>query len=132
MPSRVLVVDDDTSLLTLLRLVLTHAGFEVETAASGQEALERVQARVPDVATIDLMMPEMDGITLTRLLRAAPPTRHMPIIMLTARVDETGRVAALAAGADDFVAKPISHSELTARIQAALRGATEHTPTDPE
>lgn len=123
MSARILVVEDEEALTTLLRYNLDAEGYEVETVARGDEADTRLKERVPDLVVLDWMLPGLSGIELCRRLRARPETRQLPIIMLTARGEESERVRGLATGADDYVVKPFSLPELIARIQALLRRA---------
>jgi two-component system KDP operon response regulator KdpE len=115
---RILVVDDEPQILRALRVVLRDAGFEVVPAETGAEALDRAAVRPPEAAIVDLMLPDMDGIELTRLLRE---WSEMPILVLSAVGEEEQKVRALQAGADDYVTKPFGSRELVARLQAALR-----------
>lgn len=116
--SRVLVVDDEPQILRALRVVLRDAGFEVVLAETGSDALDRAAVRPPQAAIVDLMLPDMDGVELTRLLRE---WSEMPILVLSAVGEEEQKVRALQAGADDYVTKPFGSRELVARLQAALR-----------
>jgi len=117
--SRILVVEDDTELCELVAGRLREAGYEVDTAATGVEALRRVEAHVPDLVILDIMLPELDGLEVCRRLRASHPLLY--IIMLTARTGEVDRVVGLEVGADDYVTKPFSLHELVARVRSALR-----------
>ncbi len=117
-PPRVLVVDDEPQILRALRVVLRDAGFEVVPAETAAEALDRAAVRPPQAAIVDLMLPDMDGVELTRLLRE---WSEMPILVLSAVGEEEQKVRALQAGADDYVTKPFGSRELVARLQAALR-----------
>jgi DNA-binding response OmpR family regulator len=133
--SRVLVVEDDTDIASLISHYLNKAGHIVDAAASGTVALERVKHATPDLIVLDLMLPGMDGLLVCQTLRGDPATAAIPIIMLTARGEEAERVAGLELGADDYVTKPFSPRELTARVAALLRrvhrpaaGATDGQP----
>src|ERR1700759_4954954 len=121
MSARILVVEDEEALTTLLRYNLDAEGYEVETVGRGDDADTRLKERVPDLIVLDWMLPGLSGIELCRRLRARPETRSLPIIMLTARGEETDRIRGLDTGADDYVVKPFSMSELAARIRAVLR-----------
>jgi two-component system phosphate regulon response regulator PhoB len=121
MGQRILVVDDEPDLLELVRVNLRQAGFEVETAETGRQALERVRRAAPDLVILDLMLPDLSGTEVCRHLRADPALAEIPIIMLTARADEVDRVVGLEIGADDYVTKPFSPRELTLRVRAVLR-----------
>ena len=118
MSARVLVVDDETQILRALRVILRDAGFEAVPASSGEEALDLAAVRNPDAAIVDLVLPDFDGVEVTRRLRE---WSELPIIVLSAVGDEDAKVKALAAGADDYVTKPFGPRELIARLQAALR-----------
>src|SRR5688572_28692674 len=115
----ILVVDDDQKLLKMVRRTLMYEGFEVVTAATGQEALAKMQAETPDLLVLDWMMPELDGLELLYHLRAARD--EVPVLMLTARDAVEDRVEGLDRGADDYLVKPFSPSELLARIRAVFR-----------
>ena len=117
----ILLVDDETDLLTLLRYNLERAGLEVLAAPDGEEALTIVSERRVDLVLLDWMMPHMSGIEVCRQLRRKPATRNIPIIILTARAEEADRIRGLETGADDYVSKPFSTDELVARIRAVLR-----------
>jgi DNA-binding response OmpR family regulator len=105
MPSRVLVVDDERNIVQLVRLYLSKEGFDVDSAFDGKQALDKVHSHRPDLIVLDLMMPEMDGLTVCRELRK---TSNVPIIILTARSDDVDKVVGLELGADDYVTKPFS------------------------
>lgn len=126
--ARILVVDDEPQILRALRVVLRDAGFEVVPAETAAEALDLAAVRPPQAAIVDLMLPDMDGIELTRRLRE---WSEMPILVLSAVGEEEQKVRALGAGADDYVTKPFGSRELVARLQAALRrgGRSEQEPT---
>lgn len=117
----VLVVDDESAIREMIRFALGKSDMTVECAANGQEALEKINERPPDIILLDWMMPNMSGPELTRRLRKDPLTNAIPIIMLTAKVSEDDKVTGLNAGADDYIIKPFSPRELVARISAVLR-----------
>ena len=117
---RVLVVDDEPQIVRALRVVLREAGYEAVPAETVEQALDRAAVRPPDAAIVDLVLPDGDGIEVTRRLRE---WSQMPIILLSAVGDEAEKVRALEAGADDYVTKPFGPRELVARLQAALRRA---------
>lgn len=119
MPDRLLVVEDDDSLRETVARRFADAGYGVRTAATGPAALAAVEAEVPDLVLLDVMLPEIDGVEVCRRLRAAHPLLY--ILMLTARADELDRVVGLEVGADDYVTKPFSLQEVVARVRAALR-----------
>jgi DNA-binding response OmpR family regulator len=118
---RILVVDDDPNIAEVVSRYLAREGYDVETSSDGAVALERALASPPDLIVLDLMLPGIDGLELCRRLRATSP---VPIIMLTAKGDEADRVIGLELGADDYVAKPFSVKELTARVKSVLRRAS--------
>ena len=117
----VLVVEDEPDIRRLVVLTLEREGFRCRAAATGTEALREVKAKVPDLVVLDLMLPEVDGLEVCRRLRADRVTAALPIIMLTAKGDEVDRVVGLEMGADDYLVKPFSPRELTARVRALLR-----------
>jgi DNA-binding response OmpR family regulator len=116
----VLVADDDPDILALVRFRLEQDGYEVLSAPDGETALDLALARPPDLALLDVMMPRLDGYELTRRLRHHEPTAAIPIILLTARVQDPDAERGFEAGADDYVTKPFSPSALGERVQAAL------------
>ena len=120
---RIAVIEDEEALSILLRYNLEAEGYQVVTVANGDEAEIVIRDNVPDLAILDWMLPGVSGIELCRRFRAWPETRQMPIIMLTARGEESERVRGLATGADDYVVKPFSVPELIARVKAMLRRA---------
>ena len=116
----ILIADDDPDILALVSFRLERAGYEVVQARNGEEAVQLALARRPDLAVIDVMMPRIDGYEATRQLRQQEETSRMPIILLTARVQEEDIARGFDAGADDYVRKPFSPQELGSRVQAAL------------
>jgi DNA-binding response OmpR family regulator len=121
--SHILIVEDDRDIAELLQRYLTRAGHVTDALGDGAEALAFIRSRVPDLVVLDLMLPGVDGLEVCRTLRRTSETRALPIIMLTARTEEADRVAGLELGADDYVTKPFSPSELVARVGALLRRA---------
>jgi len=117
----VLVVEDEAALVTLLRYNLEREGFRVTEARDGEEAMLQIAEQMPDLVVLDWMLPLMSGIEVCRQLRRLPETRRLPIVMLTARGEEGDKLRGLDAGADDYVTKPFSPSELIARLRAVLR-----------
>jgi len=117
----ILVVEDEDSLATLLQYNLEKEGYQVSVAGDGEEALMQVDERLPDLVVLDWMLPKVSGIEVCRRLRQRSETRNVPIIMLTARSEESDRVRGLDTGADDYLSKPFSMTELAARIRAVLR-----------
>ncbi len=120
MGKRVLVVDDEPNIVLSLEFLMRKAGFEVEVARNGQEALEAIARRPPDVLLLDVMMPEMDGFEVCERLRADPRGRATKVVMLTARGRDSERQRGLALGADAYVTKPFSTRDLVARVKAML------------
>jgi two-component system, OmpR family, phosphate regulon response regulator PhoB len=121
MSARLLIVEDEEPLTLLLRYNLEAEGYTVDVSGRGDEAELRLKESPPDLAVIDWMLPGLSGIELIRRLRSRPETRQLPVIMLTARGEETERVRGLATGADDYIVKPFSVPELLARVRALLR-----------
>ena len=117
----VLIVEDEPPLVELLSYNLEKAGFQIHIARDGEEALLAVEERKPDLILLDWMLPYVSGIEICRRIRRNPETRNEPIIILTARGEEDDRIRGLEAGADDYVVKPFSPSELVARVRAVLR-----------
>ncbi|MFJ4162318.1 response regulator transcription factor [Micrococcus luteus] len=117
--ARLLVVDDEPNIRELLSTSLRYAGFEVTAAANGREALDAAEEFQPDLAVLDVMLPDMDGFTVTRRLRSAG--RHFPVVFLTARDGTEDKITGLTVGGDDYVTKPFSLDEVVARIRAVLR-----------
>jgi two-component system phosphate regulon response regulator PhoB len=130
MHPRILIVEDEEALALLLRYNLEAAGYQVETVARGDDAEVRLHESSPDLVILDWMLPGISGIELCRQLRARSQTRQLPIIMLTARGEESERVRGLATGADDYVVKPFSVPELMARVSALLRRASPERVAD--
>lgn len=128
---RILVVEDEAAIQELLRYSLEQAAFEVVVVGTAEAALEEIRQRLPTLLLLDLMLPGMSGNALAKRLRSEARTRELPIIMVTARADETDRVQGLDIGADDYVSKPFSPKELIARIRAVLRRRAPHFAGDP-
>jgi two-component system KDP operon response regulator KdpE len=126
MPSRVLIVDDEPSIVATMAPMLRARGYEVSTAMSGKTCLNKVEAVGPDLIILDLGLPDMDGLEVCRLLR---DERSTPILVLSARGAEVDKVSALDAGADDYVTKPFGSEELLARIRVALRRVDSSPPS---
>ena len=116
--TRILVVEDEPSLAEVVSLYLKRAGYQVQIAADGKQAMTILEKQIPDFVILDLMLPEVDGLSLTRWLR---DRSNVPIIMVTARREEIDRIAGLEMGADDYVVKPFSPQELVSRVRAVLR-----------
>lgn len=119
--NRILVVEDEPDLAEIVEYNLCQEGFEVETIRRGDEALERVRETPPDLLILDLMLPGLDGLELTRLLKRHETTSRLPIVMLTAKGEEVDRIVGFELGADDYISKPFSPRELVLRVKAVLR-----------
>ena len=119
--SKILVVEDDPDIASLISHYLERAGHHVDTLASGSDVIPQLRTRPADLVILDLMLPGLDGLVVCQAMRADPETAQVPIIMLTARGDEADRVSGLELGADDYVTKPFSPKELSARVTALLR-----------
>jgi len=128
MPPRILVVEDDQDIAELVARYLDKAGYATEILSSGRDALAAVRAHPPDLLVLDLMLPQMDGLEICRALRGHEETAGVPIIMLTAKGEESDRIVGLEVGADDYLAKPFSPNELVARVRALLRRAARGAP----
>jgi len=127
MAQRILLVDDDASIIDVLRGYLEQAGFQVLEARDGERALALAREESPELIVLDLMLPAKDGFEVTRTLRADPDLSAIPILMLTARVDDVDKIVGLELGADDYVTKPFNPREVVARIRALLRRAQQAT-----
>lgn len=123
MKAQVLIVEDETALVELLRYNLEKEGFRVTSATDGEEALSAIAENPPDLVILDWMLPLVSGLEVCRQIRRKPETRELPVIMLTARGEEADRVRGLEGGADDYISKPFSPSELVARVRAVMRRA---------
>ncbi|MDO1558923.1 phosphate regulon transcriptional regulator PhoB [Brevundimonas sp. 2R-24] len=121
MQPKILVVEDEEALATLLQYNLEKAGYTVDLARDGEEALTQVSEQKPDLVVLDWMLPAVSGVEVCRRLRGQADTRNLPIVMLTARGEESDRIRGLDTGADDYLTKPFSMAELIARIRAVLR-----------
>ena len=121
---KILVVDDEPDAIELIKFNLKSAGYEVVTAADGEEALKKARSLLPDLIILDLMLPEVDGLEVCKILRRDARVSAIPIIMLTAKAAEIDRVLGLELGADDYVTKPFSPRELVLRVKRLLRPAS--------
>jgi two-component system alkaline phosphatase synthesis response regulator PhoP len=119
--ARILVVDDEPELVRTLGLYLERSGYEVLTALDGEQAVHAIRRERPDLLILDLMLPKRDGWEVTRIVRSDPVLAALPILMLTARVDDTDKIVGLELGADDYVTKPYNPREVAARVKALLR-----------
>lgn len=122
---KILIVDDERDLIELASYNLTKEGFEVLSALDGEEALRKVRKENYDLLVLDLMLPGLQGMELCRIIRNDHRIKHLPIIMLTAKGEETDRILGLETGADDYISKPFSPRELVSRIKAVLRRASK-------
>ena len=127
---KILVVDDEEDILELLSFNLSREGYRVSCAASGEDALRMAQAEAPDLMVLDLMLPGIDGLEVTRILKSDTGTMDVPIVMLTAKGEEADIVTGLELGADDYIAKPFSTRVLMARMKAVLRRRVKEYPKD--
>ena len=120
-PKKILIVEDEADIAKLVKFYLDKEGFQTNVAKSGGEALKHLKSERPDLVILDLMLPEMDGIEVCKKVRSAPDTALIPIIMLTAKAEESDIIVGLELGADDYVTKPFSPKALVARVKALLR-----------
>jgi two-component system alkaline phosphatase synthesis response regulator PhoP len=128
--NHVLIVEDDRDIADLVARYLRRAGYSTETLASGADAVSAIRDRPPDLLVLDLMLPHVDGLEICRIVRGNATTASIPIIMLTARGEESERIVGLELGADDYIAKPFSPNELVARVRALLRRVERRAPTE--
>ena len=119
--ARILVAEDDPDIANLLAHYLRRAGFEADLVSSGREVLPRIRRAPPDVLLLDIMLPDLDGLEVCRNVRSDPSSAAIPIIMVTAKGEESDRIVGLELGADDYITKPFSPNEVVARIRALLR-----------
>jgi DNA-binding response OmpR family regulator len=124
MQERILIVDDDPEIRRLISAYLEQAAFQVAVVADGIAALEQIRRQRPDLVVLDLMLPKADGFEVTRRMRSDPAMAGIPVIMLTARLEDTDKVLGLELGADDYLTKPFNPRELVARVRAVLRRTT--------
>jgi two-component system alkaline phosphatase synthesis response regulator PhoP len=128
--SRILVAEDDPDIASLLMHYLQRAGFEADMVASGADVLPRMRKAPPDLLLLDIMLPGLNGLEVCRAIRTDAQTAAIPIIMVTAKDEESDRIVGLELGADDYITKPFSPNEVVARIRALLRRAQRTTPSD--
>lgn len=128
--ARILLVDDDKDVVRLMRAYLEQSDFEVLVAYNGETAMHMLRRERPDLLLLDLMLPDHDGWEITRWLRRDPVLQHIPVIMLTARVNDTDKIVGLELGADDYVTKPYNPREVVARVRARLRAQQGRTAAD--
>jgi two-component system, OmpR family, alkaline phosphatase synthesis response regulator PhoP len=129
---KILVVDDEEDILELVRYNLAREGYNVLCASSGEDGLKAAKSEKPDLIVLDLMLPGIDGLDVTRRLKGDPVTRKIPIVMLTAKGEESDIVAGLELGAEDYITKPFSPRVLVARVKAALRRELKHETAERE
>jgi len=127
---QILVVDDEEDLLELVQYNLSKEGYRVTCVATGEDAIKAARTRLPDLVVLDLLLPSVDGLEVCKLLKGDPKTKHIPVVMLTAKGEESDVVTGLELGADDYITKPFSPRVLVARVKAALRRRTKSTPDD--
>lgn len=132
MATSILVVDDDKEIVRLVRAYLEQAGYQVMVAYDGETALHTLRREHPNLVVLDLMLPDRDGWDITRIVRADPNLQAIPIIMLTARIEDTDKIVGLELGADDYVTKPFNPREVVARVRSVMRRTTSTTPTTKE
>ncbi|HBG63371.1 MAG: DNA-binding response regulator [Omnitrophica WOR_2 bacterium GWF2_43_52] len=125
MQEKILIIEDEPDIVKMLEYNFKKEGFRIISASNGQRALTRAEREHPDIIILDLMLPEIDGLEVCKSLKQSPGTAHIPIIMLTAKAQETDKIVGLELGADDYITKPFSIRELTARVKAVLRRARE-------
>lgn len=121
MDAKILIVEDERDIADLLRYNLQEAGFKTDYVRNGADALQRAIEKTPDLILLDLMLPEVDGMIVCRLLKNDPRTKNIPVVMVTAKTEEKDRVAGLELGADDYIIKPFSPREVVLRVSAVLR-----------
>lgn len=131
-PAKILVVDDETDVTELLAYTLKAKGFEVETLNDPNRSIGLARTFLPDLIVLDVMMPDLSGIQICRMVRADPKLKKVPVIFLTAKAEEGDRIQGLETGADDYLCKPFSTKELVLRIQSILRRAREGAPETPK
>ncbi|HYE87871.1 MAG TPA: response regulator transcription factor [Vicinamibacterales bacterium] len=129
-PTRILVAEDDPDIGSLLEHYLKKAGFLPTVVASGRDVLPHIKREAPDLVVLDLMLPGLDGLQICRAIRADAETAAIPVIMLTAKGEESDRIVGLELGADDYITKPFSPNEVVARVRALLRRAHRAAPSD--
>ena len=127
MGRKILVIEDEADIVTLLRHYFQQEHFDVVTASNGLDGLSQARGIHPDLIVLDLMLPGLDGLSVNRSLKKDPATSDIPVVILTAKSDETDRIIGLELGADDYIVKPFNPKELLARVKAILR-RTEHEP----
>lgn len=132
MPGTIAIVEDEANIVELIKYNLDREGYKTISANNGRRGLELVRQELPDLVILDLMLPELDGLSVCKQLRSDPQTKLIPIIILTAKSEEADRVLGLEMGADDYVTKPFSPRELVARVRAVLRRSGSVDEEEPE
>ena len=127
---RILVVDDEEDLLELVQYNLAKEGYRVTTVSTGEAALREVRTGMPDLMVLDLLLPNVDGLEVCKIVKSDPRTKHIPIVMLTAKGEDADHVTGLELGADDYITKPFSPRVLVARVKAVLRRRSRETEKD--
>lgn len=131
-PKKILIIDDEPDVTALLAYTLKAKGFTVETLNNPNASIGLARTFLPDLVILDVMMPELNGIQICRMLRADPKLKRVPVVFLTAKAEEGDRVQGLETGADDYICKPFSTKELTLRVQSILRRANDNIPEEPK
>ncbi len=131
-PKRILVVDDESDVTDLVAYHLKSKGFQVETVNDPNGSIGAARSFVPDLVILDVMMPDLNGIQICRMLRADPKLKKVPVIFLTAKAEENDRIQGLEMGADDYICKPFSTKELVLRVQSIIRRLSEAVPEEPK
>ncbi|CUS84069.1 response regulator [Candidatus Kryptonium thompsonii] len=126
------IIEDDKDILELIALHVQKAGFKPKKFTDGESFFRYLSTDMPDVLILDLMLPDMDGLEICKVLRSNPSTAKLPIIILTAKIEETDKIVGLELGADDYITKPFSPRELIARVKAVLRRTSEEETTEEE
>src|SRR5918992_2263397 len=129
-PTRILVAEDDPDIGNLLDHYLKKAGFIATVVPNGRDVMPQIKRDAPDLVVLDIMLPGLDGLEVCRAIRADPNSAAIPIIMLTAKAEESDRIVGLELGADDYITKPFSPNEVVARVRALLRRAHRAVPAD--
>jgi len=127
----ILIVDDEEDIIELIKYNLKNEGYDIRTAFTGEQAIKIARQALPDLIVLDLMLPGIDGLEVTRFLKNSAQTKELPIVMLTAKGEESDIVTGLELGANDYISKPFSPKELLARIRAILRRRRKHALDDP-
>ena len=130
MKAKILIVEDEESIVTLVKYNLEKEGYKISHRANGEDAIQEAKDNLPDLILLDWMLPNLSGIEICKIIKSDKKTKHIPIIMLTAKGEEEDKIKGLNSGADDYITKPFSHKELIARVNALLRRANPMTSED--